>query len=369
MLRMAVHRILHRTRARPLHRTPPPQTVGLAWHSGYQRIFILKMVRAQDSFFTPSRATALTLALCVLVSSTPALINHLLLALNVPIALGRDTEIKWLWGFAAIDFIVLLASVGAWTVVARRTADLDHMVSDTTDAALVSGWLNRKLSFHLQAPPPVFSAIAAVAFIYLVQEPISPFIHVSLASYLSVFWTAFIGGNSLYWLYVAPGMVSVIARCQHLHLWWQNPAMTPALRALSDGLAFSASAVLTGGICATFLGFFGPQTVQVPLIQVLLIGFFVVVMLSAVQVVLAPTIHIYAMIRRRKFDVLRKISDEVGDLERVLKRERTYDVEFSSLFLAVAETPNLPFSTSTVVQYSAGFAATIAGFVISQLVK
>lgn len=361
--------MLRRSTARRLHRTPPPQTVGSAWHSGYERIFILKMVRAKATFFRPSKATALTIALCILVSSTPAIINQLLLALGAPVALGRETEMKWLWGFAAINFIVLLASIGAWTVVARRTADLDHLVNDTRDAALVSRWLNRKLSFVLQAPPPVFSAIAGATFIYLVQEPLSPFLQISLASYLSVIWTSFIAGNSLYWLYVAPGMVSVIARCDQLHLWWQNPAMTPALRALSDGLAFSATAVLAGGMSVTFLGFYGPQTVQAPLIQVVLIGFFVVVMMSAVQVVLAPTIYIYAIIRRKKFDVLRKISDEVGDLERVLKRERSYDVEFSSLFLAVAETPNLPFSTSTVVQYSAGFAATIAGFVISQLVK
>ncbi len=344
-------------------------TVAGAWHSGYQRIFVLWIVRARPTFLTWSPTTFTTLALGVFISSIPALVNQILILLSSPAALVRRTELNWLWGFASVDFIIILASVGAWTFVARKTDDIDNLVNDPSDAAVVSSWLDRWLSWQRQAAAPLLSASGAFLFLLFAQEPLSPFLHVSLASYLSVIWTAVIGGNALYWLYVAPGMVGAIAKCSNLSLWWQNPAMTPALRVLSDGLAFAASALLAGGFCITFLGFFGPQTIQVPLIQLVLVGFFIVVMLSAVQVVLAPTLHIYRIIRNKKLEVLRKISEEVGDLDRVLRRERSYDVEFSSLFLAVAQTQNLPFATSTVVQYSAGFTATIIGFVISQITK
>jgi hypothetical protein len=121
----------------------------------------------------------------------------------------------WLASFAFIDMLMLIAANSAWSYVGS-------------------------LSLWQQMIIPIGGCLAGLAFVRLVSAEMSTIVEIGLASYASVALTSLIGGNVVYWLWVAPGLVRRLHRAGALETRWQDPASTPGVTMIAEGLGLSA---------------------------------------------------------------------------------------------------------------------------------
>ncbi len=348
-------------------RVPPGRATdgfSSAWRMGFRRILILRFLMLREGFASNRRDTVLPLLISAGLASVPALLNIGLLMGKSTWATPTFKDFLWTWAFATVNFIVIMASVGSWVFVARRSDEIDRLISDPLEQHRVGMWLVRHYSLGRQIPLPAFGLLSSICYLGIFHGAVQSTVDVTVVSFISVAWTSLLAGNALHWLFVAPSIVGRIRKVKGLALRWFDPASTPGLLALSRGTGFSAVTLVAGAAGVALIGFVAPNTAQIGPVQVLLIAFFAVLMSAIVLSGLRPLLQIRWLIATSKELSLAELSNRMPSLvdmtQEKLAPDRTLDA-----YRAVSQAPNWPFSTSALVQFSAALLATVVAFVLS----
>ena len=204
----------------------------------------------------------------------------------------------WLAGFALVNIVVILSSLLIWSYVARRGDWIDDLIVEGRSGRALGTWLMRQYRLRRQITLPILGVVTGCLFLVIVREDLSEFADVGAMSFVSVAWTSFLAGNSLFWLFVAPHATWTIARSYRLALWWYDPASTPGLRALSEGLGFTAVVLVSATALTAICGFVAPSTVQIPAVRLLLVLIFTTLICALILSVVIPLDQIRRVIRR-----------------------------------------------------------------------
>jgi hypothetical protein len=350
-----------------LERNPPPPIgpIAVAFKRGYTYVYSVALA---DRITFGLRSHGLGLyspALLLLISAWPCYVNAILLFAAPTLAVESATSWLLLVSLSALSAIMLLAAFTAWTYGYARSRDFDALITASPDRERFIHWFNTKLAHKRQAVAPIVAVLSSLLFLDFETPQLSTRFDIGVASYLCLGWTAFFGGNVMYWLYVMPAGVRLIYRSRELNVRWYDPASTPAFRGLAEGFGLSAIFLLAGVAVVTVLSFWTPHLFTIAPMRFLLSVLFITFSVLSFRVGIYVYIWLYAIIRRAKLKTLdiieRHVTEPAGD-------HGIEDIrEWLSLYRDVSAAPHLPFSTAAVVQYFAALLGTVFAFAIQQL--
>jgi hypothetical protein len=277
----------------------------------------------------------------------------------------------WLWLtiFALINVLMLIAADTTWTFVGRRAETLDDMLGPAKGYSAVVEWVDHRLTHRQQLVLPASGAISGTLFLRVVEQQLDPIVEVGLASYVTVAFTSFIGGNVCYWLWVAPGLARRIYRAGQLNIRWQDPASTPGIRLAAEGYGVAALFLLAGALSISVAGFVFTGAARVPALQLLLTAFFVLVVATSIRVGIVPFLWMYAVVANAKRETLTLLDAQVPSAGRVVGAWiKGRHISLLGLYSQISQTPNMPFSTAALVQYGAVLAGAVLAFVASLII-
>lgn len=312
-------------------------------------VHIARLVRGQGA--KPRRWWGLYL---VLVSEWPLLLNVLLFLVHRQWAVTRGYAMLWIGGFGASVALMLIAAKATWEYATERAELFDDIVCQSPERESINRWFNGYLALRRQLILPVAGAVGGPIYLYLTRAQFVHTVAIGFPSYVLLSWVSFVGGNDVYWLFVATGLPKRIKRCTNLKLRWQDPASTPGLRLLADSYAISASFLLAGVVSISVLGFVVPRVLSSQVLLYTLYAFFVVSVCTTIRVAIVPLLWTRRIIVASKRSSLTTIDAMMPALDGKSSLPFEYIDKVSSVYSTLANTPDLPFSTSTVVQYSAG---------------
>ena len=343
-----------------------PTIIAREWKKGYYLIPSVRLVRKLQASSKPRNCWPIYL---LVTSEWPLALNLFLDLVHPEWAAVKGRAMVWFAGFGACVALMFLSAWVAWTFAGERAHLVDNMIVHRSERVNIACWLARFMVYRRQLILPLIGVISAPIYLYLVRGSLEKTVAVAFPSYVMVSWTSFVGGNVLYWLWVAPGVAKRVYQCTELNLRWQDPASTPGMRLLADGYGLSALFVLSGVFSISVLGFFLPKATVSKAELYLLFTFFTVAVFTSIRIGVTTFIWIWATITREKRSVLASINGRIPTLKHLLDAERgNPDAEvgrWAELYQTVAAAPGLPFSTSAMVQYGAALAGAVVAFAIS----
>jgi len=305
-----------------------------------------------------------------LLCAHPVVINVVLVWLDRPLAVTHLSAWGWLSAFSLINMLMLVAANVTWTFVGGRADRIDGILKSSPRSGDVAAWLDRRLSARQQLVLPSAGCISSAMFLAFIGPHLNSIVEIGAASYVSVAFTSFIGGNVCYWLWVAPGLPKKMFEAGGLTTRWQDPASTPGIRLVAEGLGLSALFLLGGAIGISVAGFIVPGVTRLPALNYLLDAFFVLVFATSVRVGIYPFIWVYAIVAGAKRESLSRLNTLVPNVSHVTRgsgKEKGYAV--LTLYGQVSAAPNMPFSTAALVQYGATLVGTALAFATSIAVR
>ena len=306
----------------------------------------------------------------MLVSAHPIALNVILLWLKPSWAVTKIGAWGWLAVFSLIDALMLVAANSTWTFVGERADLVDDMLKAAKGAEQVSTWLDRRLSARQQLPLPLIGLIFGPIFLKIISHQMTSIVEIGFPSYVSVAFTSFVGGNVCYWLWVAPGLPKRMHKVGRLTTRWQDPASTPGIRMIAEGLGLSALFLLGGAMSISVAGFIVPGVTKLTLLNLLLDAFFVLVFATSARVGVYSFVWVYAIVAGAKRDALARLDIQVPHIHHLGTRSGAdRGMPILALYGQVSSAPNMPFSMGALVQYGATLVGTALAFVASILVK
>ncbi len=304
--------------------------------------------------------------LLIIVSCWPLILNSFFKLTFTPLYLGYLNANIWLVSFGLIDALMLFSAFTAWNYLIDNASDIDEILTTSDNRANPIKWIDRWLSSKRQMVLPLFGALASPIVLGFVHSSVSKHLPVGLVSYLAISWTGFVGGSVLYWLWVVPGLPRQLALAGNLNLRWYDPSSTPALRTVARSLGIASIFNLMGAVSIVIFGFVLPQLLTVPSLAFVVDTFFVVSIATAVRVAIYPIIWYYRIIVTKKDEVLVQIEREIPKLSDAMRSSEWLTSSVAlTLHRDVAATPDFPFSTVSMVQYTAALCGAIAALIFS----
>jgi hypothetical protein len=277
-------------------------------------------------------------------------------------AVIQERALLWFAGFGIADALMLLAAVTLWTFGAERLYLVDAILEKSPNRVSVTRWLARAMDHRQQLRLPLVGATLGPIYLAATQHQLIPIVEVGPTSFLMTSWTGFIGGSVVYWLWVVPGAARKIYRCPQLSLRWHDPASTPGLRVIGEGMFLSALFLLAGVVTISMLGFCA--------ILLLLYFFFALSVATCLRLTAVPFYWIWRIATRAKARTLSYISAQLDfpNLYALVKLPSVIN-ELIGVYRAVATSQDLPFSTAAMVQYAAALGGAVAAFMIGQFMS
>jgi hypothetical protein len=206
------------------------------WRKGFDKIVILRLCGTRSNRSGYIRGAVLA-------------------AVPFIFALCFDASFRNNWKLISVIFIMslltwitMLASIQTWHYVYRRKNILNAALTSNEDKVLFEKYAN---IFFSQSRQIIFSVIfATVILLYLIaiSSNLRQVVPVSISSYISAFWTVFVGSNSLYWLWCGISLLAKTLRdSKSLSLWWWDPSRTP-ITLMMYKVAFLVLSLLSLGL-------------------------------------------------------------------------------------------------------------------------
>lgn len=350
--------------------SPPSSLYQLSdqWMKGYKQVYSVNLVISGENLFRATRFSQRWWFCLVVGAQWPLAVNLLVVYPIEPTwAVMQPRALMWFVSFGLANSLMLLAALTAWTFVAERMYLVDAVLKRSPTRASVTYWLANSMAHRRQSILPIIGATLGPAFLSAIQNQLNAIIKIAPTSFLIVAWTGFIGGNVLYWLWVAAGVAKQIQRCPQLSLRWHDPANTPGLRLLGEGYFLSALFLLAGVITISVLGFWLPRVVEIPALLWLLYSFFALSVLTSLRIMAIPFYWIWRIVTHAKARTLNYIANQLELPELYLSTKLpTSTGQLISVYQAVSVSQNLPFSTVVVIQYGAALAGSVVAFVAGQ---
>jgi len=253
--------VVPRPRAEPKPPPEPVRTMAEAMAEGYQGIPNVYLTRRVKAASRPWHFWPLYL---ILFSQWPLALNLFIFLVHRKWAAVHGLAMIWFAGFGLIVALMLVAADTTWSFVTDRSTVFDDVLADSPEYSSVIAWLRQYLRYRVQLLPSAFGAISGPIYLFLVRNQLDHVVAIAFPSYVLVSWTSFVGGNDLYWLWVATGLPKRFSQASNLLLRWQDPASTPGLRLLADAYGAAALFLLAGVISISVLGFVIPRVLVAP---------------------------------------------------------------------------------------------------------
>jgi hypothetical protein len=241
--------------------------------------------------------------------------------------------------------------------------NVDEMVESAVDRKSLISWMEKRLRLKLQCILSLLGGVIGIFVLNLFEPLITGRVEVCIASYLSVLYTTVLGSNAIYWLWNVPLFIRRLYVIPRLHVTWNYPARTPAIKNLSRLLGVSASLTAIGA--ALFLSpllyiFSWTQPTETLLLIAGSCAF--LVSLSTVGfVAFFPQRWLSAIVRREKDIILDNLSKEIEDLR---IRSASSDVLLAleakvNIYRAIDASSNATVDTTTLINYLFAFLMTL----------
>lgn len=312
---------------------------------------------------THSRPSKYWLIYLVLLSEWPLFLNIAMSFVHRQWAATRGYAMLWIGGFGLSVALMFVAAMTAWEFATERADLFDEMIKDSSEARRVPAWLDRFMAYRRQLILPVLGAISSPLYLYLVRGQLEHTVGIGFPSYLLISWVSFVGGNDVYWLWVATGLPKKIHSCGELKLRWQDPGSTPGLRLLTDSYGISALFLLCGLVSISFLGFVVPRLLTAHFILYTLYAFFVVVLFTSIRVAVVPFVWVGVIITKSKRASMAALDKQLPFSLDLGKHTDYGPIEtLTAIYQNVSAAPTLPFSTAAMVQYGAAVAGSVVAF-------
>jgi carboxymethylenebutenolidase len=348
-------------------RQPFDLSITAAARAGYDKILLLRIARAVWLTRSPSkRSTVWAILSCLLPGSWPLFLELIVRLLLPSLALQSLGAMGWVAALSLYCTIALLISWKAWKNLEDGSHGVDLMLRSSSSRRDIGTWLFSTFSIRRQLIAS--AAGTALAFSILASQAHFLEVHIEInwISYVTVSWVGAVTGAVSYWVCIALLLAKKLLQPRDLHLVWHSPASTPGLWWLSDGYMFGAWALLLVFIGAEFL------TLKVPGRQsgefwrtftdvVPIVGGALVLMMG-----LLPHWWLYSKVKQGRREVLAQLLpytdvDWDKNIPEALSRE-----SYVELYRLVETSPNLPFSTTAMVQYIAAVVGSVIAYFLSR---
>jgi len=154
----------------------------------------------------------------------------------------------WLVYYTILNCCLLEFPRFAWLRLVRITDRIDDMLESAADKDKLIWWMKQRLRLYPQLLLSIGAGGAGLITLRIVAPFLAGKIQFCVASYLSVFITAALGANGVYWLWLVPFLIYRLHKFPSLRVTWNSPVRTPAIRDLSRLLGVSALLTSVGVI-------------------------------------------------------------------------------------------------------------------------
>jgi hypothetical protein len=314
-------------------------------------------VRLRGSRITVKSALVST----AIMASWPIILELALLLTSRTHALTTRTSIVWLLVFAVINLLAMLGGWWAWKMLALAGPDIDDLISISPQKTSFLTWFHHRT----QPTPQLFFSAGFIALgIYLLSRVVVPLegaVQIRFVSYVMVAWSSFVGTNCVYWGETIAELAFRLYLCGKLKLQWYDPASTPGLTAISGGYVYTATALIGITIVIETVALLVPNKGESAILRQLSITFPIIAVAMGFLIGVQPFYWLYLIIKQSKAATLRKLANEIQEPDPSASR---HDSQSSAieLYRLVSTAPNLPISTSTLVQVSAALVGSLVAY-------
>ena len=281
-------------------------------------------------------------------------------------ALHTVRALVWVLALSALSMFGLLSAWHSWVRFAYSSKELDMLVSGATKRSELAQTLERALSVRRQLAFCILGAGASSTVFWLVQPYVEAKLEIGFISYVSMFWSTFLGSNCAYWIIFFVGFARRVLVPGEVHLIWHSPASTPGIAALSRGFAFSTAATLVAFATIEYLAvrvssYGNGEALQVVINVVPLVGGLGFLALGVV-----PHWLLFVSVRHARMSALRTLVPLTGTSMPTTAKGIERRLAIVDLYRLIESSPGLPFSTSAMVQYVAALLGAVAAFIIAR---
>jgi hypothetical protein len=200
----------------------------------------------------------------------------------------------------------------------------------------------------------------------LAQPYVEGKLEIGFISYVSMFWSTFLGSSCAYWIGFFVMFAKHILVPGELRLVWHSPASTPGIASLSRGFAFSTSATLIALAAIEYLAVrvssYGTgMTLTVVITAVPLVGVLGFLVLGVV-----PHWLLFVVVREARMSALRRLVPLTGAAMPTNSKDISLRSPMVDLYRLIETSPGLPFSTSAIVQYAAAVLGAVLAFILTR---
>ena len=275
----------------------------------------------------------------------------------------------WLLAFVGFQALMVWAAFYTWTYAGDRASDLDALLPSGDHGPVVL-WLERMLAPVRQWSFCLLVVATGLTYLAFRQEDLMTVVPVNWASYVSFGITMFLGANVLYWLWVAPRLLWVMTKHGRLVLRWYDPASTPGIRLFADALSVAGLFLVTAAAGVSVLAILIDRDGGLlPASIVTLLFFMTGLVLATGLRVFLPFLWSYVEVRAQKREVQAELASTILWKPSDGGKPPEDEERAITLHAQIGATPNLPFSTASVIQYTGVVVGSVLAYAGAWLLK
>jgi hypothetical protein len=327
--------------------------------AGFHRVLALWLARLP---YRPRRwpGVVVAAASATVAASWPLLLEAVLYFTARRYALVSLEAIGWVVATVLVNIAALVVTWRSWAMLHEAGPSVDDLLANSNGRERLGRWLATQLGGVRQIVVGLLAAAGASAMLALAQSAIEAQLEIGPVSYAAVAWTAFIGGNDAYWLIAVSRLGRRILRRRDLTLVWHSPASTPGIVRLSTGYTFGTTAILLLAIGIELLALQVSTYGDSAVLRTASIAFPVAAAAAALIFGVLPHWWLYQAVRDARREVLRHLCPPVAAPPATAAQIAEAQARVS-LYSIVESSPGLPFSTGSMVQYTAAVVSTLVG--------
>jgi hypothetical protein len=345
--------------ARPAGPVPVEIGLGPILEAGYEKVVLLRLARCGRAQHWPGLTAAAGTA--AVAGSWPLLLNLVLMAVSGEHALTTLHANAWVVALAFVNTMMLFTFWRLWWMLHGSCSDLEEMLRNSVTSGPLPAWFSRVMGVWRQVIVPAVLVPLACLLLALAQPAIANRLEIGPVSYVSVAWTAFIGASGCYWLVMLAELGRRMLRVKDLNLVWHSPASTPGIARLSLGYTVGTAGILAVAVGVELLALQVSTYGDSPVLRTISLVLPFAAALAALVFGILPHWWLYLAVRDARRRVLKQLSPLINGPSLSGSRQIAETTERVNLYRLVETSPGLPFSTTSMVEYSAGVLATLIG--------
>ncbi len=335
-------------------------TFSTLWDEGYRRVLTLRAIGVSS----PRSGVRVVLRWIAISTAPPAIA---LVTIGLDRSVPDETRVGtmiFLATLAVFNSGIFASAAFAWNYVRLRSASIDHFFAESPDWRRATLPIERAYSLGLQLKISLAVAALPPVAMVILDRPKGPGYWTAT---LAGSFTSFFLANVLLSLVVCPLLILRLGRVTGLRWRWNDPARTPAIRTLASAYGYAAIFVGLAALGVTLPGLFGspllsralPISYALLLVLALYVG--AVTQWSAARTVRRVRLQ---MLDRLVSNSVLESSDSGPAVEEIWAHGNGVESETLEAYSQIAAGRNLPYTSTTVVEYFVVVIGGLASFAL-----